>query len=169
MKWWDWMPWSSFSECWALSQCSLGISNFLEVISRLSHSIVFLYFFALMAKEAFLSPLAIPWNSASKWVYLSFSPLPLVSLLFSAICKASSDSHFAFLHFFFSGQFHPSVLVFNSQWSSLREALLSPKGDQGSRSCSHGPHLCPLCLQGNDWASSGVCQTKGSSVSLLEG
>ena len=20
MKWWDWMPWSSFSECWALSQ-----------------------------------------------------------------------------------------------------------------------------------------------------
>ena len=20
MKWWDWMPWSSFSECWVLSQ-----------------------------------------------------------------------------------------------------------------------------------------------------
>ena len=20
MKWWDWMPWSSFSQCWALSQ-----------------------------------------------------------------------------------------------------------------------------------------------------
>ena len=20
MKWWDWMPWSSFSECWTLSQ-----------------------------------------------------------------------------------------------------------------------------------------------------
>ena len=32
-----------------------------------------------------------------------FSPLPLASLLFSAICKASSDSHFAFLHFFFLG------------------------------------------------------------------
>ena len=25
MKWWDWMPWSSFSECWALSQ---PVSNF---------------------------------------------------------------------------------------------------------------------------------------------
>ena len=48
-----------------------------------------------------LSLLAILWNSAFKWVYLSFSPFPLASLLFSAICKASSDNHFAFLHFFF--------------------------------------------------------------------
>ena len=32
-------------------KCSLGISNFLEEISRLSHSIVFLYFFALIAEE----------------------------------------------------------------------------------------------------------------------
>ena len=30
-------------------------------------------------------------------------PLPLASLLFSAICKASSDNHFAFVHFFFLG------------------------------------------------------------------
>ena len=35
------------------------------------------------------------WNSAFRWVYLSFSPLPLASLLFSAICKASSGNHFA--------------------------------------------------------------------------
>jgi len=34
-----------------------------------------------------LSLLAIPWNSAFKWVYLSFSPLPLASFLFSAICN----------------------------------------------------------------------------------
>ena len=34
---------------------------------------------------------------------ISFSPLPLASLLFSAICKASLDNHFAFLHFFFLG------------------------------------------------------------------
>ena len=34
---------------------------------------------------------------------LTFSPLPLASFLFSAICEASSDSHFAFLHFFFLG------------------------------------------------------------------
>ena len=36
---------------------SLGISNFLEETSSLSHSIVFLYFFALIAEEGFfISP-----------------------------------------------------------------------------------------------------------------
>ena len=35
-------------------KCSLGISNFLEEISSLSHSAVFLYFFALIAEEVFL-------------------------------------------------------------------------------------------------------------------
>jgi len=54
-------------------------------------------------RKAFLSLLAIIWNSAFKRVYLSFSPLPIASLLFSAICKPSSGNHFAFLHFFFLG------------------------------------------------------------------
>ena len=54
-------------------------------------------------RKAFLSLLAILWNSAFKWDCLSFSPLFFVSLLFTAICKASSDSHFAFLQFFFLG------------------------------------------------------------------
>ena len=54
-------------------------------------------------KKAFLSLLAIVWNSAFKWVYLSFSPLLFTFLLFIALCKAYSDSHFAFLHFFFLG------------------------------------------------------------------
>ena len=54
-------------------------------------------------RKAFLSLLAVLWNSAFKWVYLSFSPLLFASLLFTAICKASSDSHFAFLHFFSMG------------------------------------------------------------------
>ena len=35
-------------------KCSLGISNFLEEISSLSHSIVFLYFFALVTEGDFL-------------------------------------------------------------------------------------------------------------------
>ena len=35
-------------------KCSLGISNFLEEISSLSHSVVFLYFFALITEEDFL-------------------------------------------------------------------------------------------------------------------
>ena len=52
-------------------------------------------------RKAFLSLLAILWNSAFKWEYLSISPLPLAALLFSAIYKASLDKHLAFLHFFF--------------------------------------------------------------------
>ena len=82
-------------------KCSLGMSNFLEEISNLSHSIVFLY--ALITEEVFLIS---PWylcNSAFTWVYLSFSPLLFTSLLFTALCKAPSDSHFACLHFFFLG------------------------------------------------------------------
>jgi len=35
-------------------KCSLGISNFLEEISSFPHSIVFLYFFALIVEEVFL-------------------------------------------------------------------------------------------------------------------
>ena len=52
-------------------------------------------------RKAFLVLLAVLWNSPFKWVYLSFSPLPLAFLLFSAICKASSENYFVFLHFFF--------------------------------------------------------------------
>ena len=81
-------------------KCSLAISNFLEEISSLSSSTVFLSLHWPLRK-AFLCHLGLLWNSASKWVYLSFSPLPFTSLLFSGICKASSDNHFAFFAFLF--------------------------------------------------------------------
>ena len=35
-------------------KCSFGSSDFLEEISSLSHSVVFLYFFPLIAEEGFL-------------------------------------------------------------------------------------------------------------------
>ena len=54
-------------------------------------------------RKALFSFLAIVWNSAFKWKYLSFSPLLFHSLHFTAICKASSDNDFAFLHFFSMG------------------------------------------------------------------
>jgi len=43
-------------------------------------------------RKAFLSLLAILWNSAFRCLYLSFSPLLFSSLFFTAICKASSES-----------------------------------------------------------------------------
>ena len=36
-------------------KCSLDISNFIEEISSLSHFVVFLYFFALITEEGFLT------------------------------------------------------------------------------------------------------------------
>ena len=72
-------------------------------------------------RKAFLSLLAILHNSAFRWGYLSFSPLPFDSLLFSAICKLSSDNHFAFLHFFFSWM----VLITSSctmLWTSIHSS-----------------------------------------------
>ena len=59
--------------------------------------------------EAFTGSLSRAWKdsrrqqteaSAFRWVYLSFAPLPSASLLFSAICKASSDNHLTFCIFF---------------------------------------------------------------------
>ena len=82
---------------------SLDNSSFLKEISSLSHSIVFPMSVDCSLKKASLSLLAVLWNSASSWVYVSLPPLTFLSLLSSAICKASSDNHLAFLHFFFFG------------------------------------------------------------------
>ena len=71
-------------------------------------------------RNSFLFLLGFLWDSAFKWVYLSFSPLSLASL-FSAICKASSDSHFASLHFFFLG----IVLIpvsYKVSWTSIHSS-----------------------------------------------
>ena len=75
-------------------------------------------------RKAFLSLLALLWNSAFLWVYLLFSPLPLASLFFTANCKASSDNHFAFLHFFFLGM----VLItasYTMSWTSVSNSSSS--------------------------------------------
>ena len=80
------------------------VSLFLEEIFSLSHSIVLLYLFALITKDGFLiSPCYSLELCIQMDIYLSFFHLPFTSLIFSAICKPSSDNHFAFLYFFFLG------------------------------------------------------------------
>ena len=54
-----------------------------------------------------------------------FSPLLFTSLLFTAICKASSDSHLAFLHFFFLDGFD-SYLLYNVEPPSIVHQVLYP-------------------------------------------
>ena len=78
------IPLLSFFCAHLCMKCSLSISKFLEEISHLSHSIFSLYFFALITEEGFLSLIAILWNSAFKWVYISFSSFPLL-LFFSQL------------------------------------------------------------------------------------
>ena len=88
-------------------------------------------------RKAFLSLFAILWNSSFKWVYLSFSPLPLASILFSAICKVSSDNHFALLHFFSLGM----VLItafYTMSWTSIQ----SSSGTLSISSVIYNGYLC---------------------------
>ena len=84
-------------------KCSLGISNFLEEISSLSDSVLFLYFFALIPEEGILIFSCYSLEPAFRCLYLSFSHLPFTFFLFTAIFKASPDSYFSFLHFFSMG------------------------------------------------------------------
>ena len=62
-------------------KCSLGISNFLEEISSLSHSIGFLYFFALIPEEGFLISPCYSLELCIKMGISFLSPLLFTSLL----------------------------------------------------------------------------------------
>ena len=85
---------------------SLGVSNFLEEISSLSHSVVFLYFFALITEECFLIS---PCYSLELCIQMG------ISFLFS----------FAF-RFFFSQLFvRPPSVQFSSVQSLSRVRLFA--------------------------------------------
>ena len=81
-------------------KCSLDISDFLEEISSLSLSIVFLYIFSLITEEGFLIS---PCYSLELCIQMGISSLFSFAFSFSFLflCKALYDNHFAFLHFFF--------------------------------------------------------------------
>jgi len=90
-------------------KCSLGISNFLEEIYSLSHCIVFLYFFALIAEEGFLIS---PCYSLELCIQMGISFI------------------FSFVFLFFSQLFvrppQTTILPFCISFSSGYSWLLSP-------------------------------------------
>ena len=90
-------------------KCSLGISDFLEEISSLSHSVVFLYFFALIVEEGFLISSCYSLELCIQ-MFLSFL---FASLPFTAICKATPDGHFAIFAFLFHGDGLDPCLLYN--------------------------------------------------------
>ena len=73
--------------------------------------------------------LVLSWNSVFSWVYLSLSPLPFTSLLFSAIYKASSDNYFSFLHFLFF-----EMVVVTASCTTLQTSIHSSSGTLSTRS-----------------------------------
>ena len=82
---------------------SLGVSNFLEEISSLSHSNFFPLFLCIVHVGR-LSYLCLCSLGLCIQMVISFLfSFAFCFSSFSAICKASSDNHFTFLHFFFLG------------------------------------------------------------------
>ena len=65
--------------------------------------LLFSYFFALITEEGFLISSCYSLELCIQTLISFLFSFPFASLLFTAICKAFSDSHFAFLHFFFLG------------------------------------------------------------------
>ena len=117
-------------------KCSLGNANFLEEICSISICIVFLYFFLLITEECFLIS---PCYSLELCIQMGISFLfsfVLSSHLFTAICKASSDTHFAFLHFFFLGM----VLI------TIPQTLLKFMFIESVMLSNHVILCCPLFL-----------------------
>ena len=75
---------------------------------------------SLHCDEGFLIP---PCYSLKHFIQIGifcFYPLPLVSLLFTAICKASSDSHFAFFTFLFLGDGLAPCLLYNVTFNEVK-------------------------------------------------
>ena len=71
---WDFLGKSTGVGCHRrLRKCSLGISNFLEEISIFAILLFSSIFLHWSLRKDFSSLLAILWNSAFRWVYLSFS------------------------------------------------------------------------------------------------
>ena len=98
-------------------KCSLGISNFLEEIS------CFPLFICIVHLKRLSCLSLLFFETLHSYEYnLSFSPLPFTSLLYSALCKASSDNYFAFLHLFFWGM----VLITTSCTMSRTSVHSSP-------------------------------------------
>ena len=71
MKWWDQMPWSSFSECWALSQLFYSSFTFIKrLYSSSSLSAIRVVSSAYLRLLIFLPAVLIPACSSSSPVFL---------------------------------------------------------------------------------------------------
>ena len=134
-------------------KCCLGISNFLEEISSLSHSAIFLYFFALITEEVFL---IFPGYSLELYIQMGIFPFLLCFLLlfFSQLFVRPPQTTIVD-HQFSSVQSLSRVWLFATPWIAARQASLSTTNSQSLlkhmsiESVMPSSHLilrCPLLL-----------------------
>ena len=84
-----------------------------------------------------VSYLSLVFSRILHWIgYISPFSLAFMSLLFSAICKASSEDHFAILHFFFLGMF---LIIFF--YTVLGTSVYSSSGTLPTRSNPLNPFV----------------------------
>ena len=87
----------------------------------LKRSIVFsILLFLCIVHLRRISYLSILWNYAFSWIYIFLFPLLFAFLLFLVICKAFSDNHSIFLHFFFFGKASDICAAINSETSMVK-------------------------------------------------
>ena len=109
-------------------KCSLGISNFLEEIYSLSHSVVFLYFFALIAEEGFLIFSCYSLELCIQMLISFLCSFAFITVYFLLLISQSqaSISTPAIFHYIFIIGFLSSNTVGNahSVWATLSLPLL---------------------------------------------
>ena len=81
------------------------------------------YFFALIGEEGFLISCCYSLELCIQMLVSFLSPLLFASLLFTAICKASSDNHLASLHFFSMG-----MVLIPASCTMLQTSIYSSSG-----------------------------------------
>ena len=93
-------------------KCSLGVSHFLEEISSLSHSVVFLYFFALIAAGFLIFLLFFGTLHSDAYIFpflLGFLPLFFSQLL----VRPPQTAPFGFFAFLFHEDGLDPCLLYN--------------------------------------------------------
>ena len=107
-------------------KCSLGISNFLEEISSLSQSVVFLYFFALIAEEGFLISTCY---SLEFWIQMLISFLFSLAFLLLFLCKSRKSRN---------TWSNRQIWPWNAEWSRAKTSRVLPRKCTG-----HSKHPFP--------------------------
>jgi len=92
---------------------SLGISNFLEEISSSSHSIVFLYFFALITQEGFVYLSLLFFRTLHSDGYIFLFLLFLSLLFFSQLFVRPPQTTILLFKFLFLGDGFDHCLLYN--------------------------------------------------------